>query len=328
MTSLRSCFGPILGLLFWGGLGLGIGLSSAPTVALAADDDAIVAELKAGGEKLVAAFNAGKATETAAFFLPKGEWIDEEGTVYQGKEQIEEVLKAYFEKFPGAKMGLEVESVRVVGPVAIEEGSRTMTGGKAGGEAIIRYIAVYAKSDAGWRIASVRDFADDPAPTAHDHLAPLSWLVGDWVNEGSGMVVKISYKWSEDTNFLLGDYNITSGETVVMKSTQRIGWDPLTGKVKSWMFDADGGYATAEWTQLEEGWVLKSSAVLPDGQTGSATIAVTASDAARFNMKGTERIVGDTRDDDFDITVVRQAPAAGAKDGKAAPGTAAPAAGK
>jgi len=298
----------------------------------AAEDETVIAELKAGGQKLVAAFNAAKVDETAAFFLPKGEWIDEEGTVYQGKEQIQEVLKAYFEKFPEAKMGLEVESIRLVGPVAIEEGSRTMTGGKAGGEAIIRYIAVYAKTEAGWRIASVRDFADDPAPTPHDHLAPLGWLVGDWVNEGSGMVVKISYKWSEDTNFLLGDYNISSGENVVMKSTQRIGWDALSGKVKSWMFDADGGYAVGDWTQLEEGWVIKSSAVMPDGLTGSATISVTAADQTRFTMKGTERIVGDARDDDFDITVVRQAPTAGAapaKDGKPAPAAgAAPAAGK
>ena len=276
-----------------------------------AQDEPVVAELKAGGAKLVEAFNAAKGDETAAFFLPKGEWIDEEGTVYQGQDQIKEVLKAYFEKFPGARMALDVESVRLVGPVAIEEGTRTMTGGKQGGEATIRYIAVYAKSDSGWRIASVRDFADDPIPTAHDHLQALGWLVGDWVNEGSGLVVKISYKWSDDQNFLLGDFHVTSGEEVVMKSTQRIGWDPLTGKVKSWMFDADGGYGTGDWTELEEGWVIKSSAVMPDGTTGSATIKITADEASRFTMKGTERIIGNARDDDFEVAVVRKAPTAG-----------------
>ena len=291
---------------------IAIGLVSLVTgvVPARAQDEAVFTELKAGAEKLAAAFNAAKVDETAAFFLPKGEWIDEEGTVYQGQEQIKEVLKTYFEKFPGAKMTLDVESVRVVGPVAIEEGTRTMTGGKAGGTATIRYIAVYAKGEGGWQVASVRDFADDPAPTPHDRLQPLAWLVGDWVNEGSGVIVKISYKWSEDTNFLLADYHVTSGEDVLMKSTQRIGWDPLSGKVKSWMFDADGGYATGDWTQLPEGWVIKSAAVMPDGTTGSATISITASDPSRFTMKGTDRIVGDTRDDDFEVTVARKPPVA------------------
>lgn len=296
----------LLGAVLWGVLGAGWGIRPAP-----AADEALVAEIRSGGGKLAAAFNAAKVDETAAFFLPQGEWIDEAGTVYQGQEQIRDVLKAYFEKFPEAKMALDVESVRLVGPVAIEEGSRTMTGGKAGGEAIIRYIAVHAKTESGWRIASVRDFADDPLPTPHDHLQPLGWLVGDWVNEGGGLVVKISYKWSEDKNFLMGDYHVTSADDVVMKSTQRIGWDPLSGKVKSWLFDADGGYAVGDWTQLEEGWVIKSSAVMPEALTGSATIAITATDQSRFTMKGTERIVGDARDDDFEITVVRQAPAAG-----------------
>jgi len=295
---------------FWGSGATAV-QAQADTAAAAAQDDSVAAELRSGAEKLIAAFNGAKAKETSAFFLPKGEWIDEEGTVYQGQEQIEGVLKEYFEKFPEARMALDVESVRLVGPVAIEEGTRTMHGGKAGGEAVIRYIAVYAKTENGWRIASVRDFADDPAPTPHDYLQPLGWLVGDWVNEGSGLVVKISYKWSEDTNFLLGDFHVTNGEEVVMKSTQRIGWDPLAGKVKSWMFDADGGYAVADWTQLEEGWVLKSAAVMPDGSTGSATISITASDQSRFTMKGTERIIGNVRDDDFDITVVRKAPTAG-----------------
>lgn len=298
---------------FWGSGATAVHAQAdtAAAAAATAQDDSVAAELRSGAEKLIAAFNGAKAKETSAFFLPKGEWIDEEGTVYQGQEQIEGVLKEYFEKFPEARMALDVESVRLVGPVAIEEGTRTMHGGKAGGEAVIRYIAVYAKTDNGWRIASVRDFADDPAPSPHDYLQPLGWLVGDWVNEGSGLVVKISYKWSEDKNFLLGDFDVASGEEVVMKSTQRIGWDPLAGKVKSWMFDADGGYATADWTQLEEGWVLKSSAVMPDGSTGSATISITASDQSRFTMKGTERIVGNVRDDDFDITVVRKAPGAG-----------------
>ena len=59
------------------------------------------------------------------------------------------------------------------------------------------------------RIVSLRDFADDRSTTPHDRLQPLAWLVGDWVNESSDAAVKISYRWSEDKNFLLGDYHVT-----------------------------------------------------------------------------------------------------------------------
>ena len=47
-------------------------------------DDAAIAAVRKSDEQLVAAFNAGKADEVAGMFLPKGELIDEEGTVYQG----------------------------------------------------------------------------------------------------------------------------------------------------------------------------------------------------------------------------------------------------
>ncbi len=119
---------------------------------------------RAGAQKLIARrFNGGKAKETSAFFLPKGEWIDEEGTVYQGQEQIEGVLKEYFEKFPEARMALESG----VGPARRSGGHRRgrgrCTAARRGGEAIIRYIAVYAKTENGWRIASVRTLPDDPA---------------------------------------------------------------------------------------------------------------------------------------------------------------------
>ena len=80
-----------------------------------------------------------------------------------------------------------------------------------------------------------------------------------------------------------------------MKSTQRIGWDPLAGKVRSWMFDSDGGYADGLWTLVEDAWVIKSSAVMPDGQTGSATVTMLPKGTDRFVMKGTERIVGNAR---------------------------------
>jgi uncharacterized protein (TIGR02246 family) len=269
-------------------------------------------QIKASAEALVKSFDAGKADEVAAMFLPKGELIDEEGVVYQGQAEIKDLLTKFFTKFPGAKLTLSIESIRLVGPVAIEEGTRHTTTKDGAERAQVRYIAVRAKTPSGWQIASLRDFPDDPLPTAHDRLAPVAWLVGDWVNEGTDAAVKISYRWSEDKNFILGDFLVSKDGQVAMKSSQRIGWDPLAGKVRSWLFDSDGGFGEGHWTLVENSWVIKSSAVLPDGLTGSATLTITPIDKDHYTLAGTERIVGDARDDDFEVKVARQPPAAGA----------------
>lgn len=269
----------------------------------------LVKELRTAAEHLVTIFNAGKAAEVAGLFLPEGEWVDDAGNVYQGRKSIEEVLTKYFEKYPGAQIALEIETIRAIGPLAIEEGTRTMSAGEDA-QAIIHYVAVLAKTDSGWQYASVKDTAREPIPTAHAALEPLSWMVGDWISEGAEGNVQITYRWSEDGNFLLGDYLIKADGEMVMKSTHRIGWDAQHDQVRSWLFDSDGGFGEGKWTQLSDSWHIHSSATLPDGRAGSAIVTLTPHDGNRFTIRGTERLIGGVKDDDFELTVVRQAPPA------------------
>jgi len=289
-------------------LALALGATCWLTTPAAAQNDAETAPIRAADEQLVKAFNAGKVDELAAMFLPQAELIDDDGNEYRGQAAIKELLTKYFAKFPGAKLSLSVDSIRVMGPVAIEDGTRIMATKDDTGRAVVRYTAVLAKSGNNWQIASLRESPDDSDLTAHDLLQPLAWLVGEWVNEGNDAAVKITYRWSEDKNFMLGDFHVTRGGSVVMQSTQRIGWDPLAGKVRSWMFDSDGGFGEGQWTLVDDSWVIKSTAVLPDGQTGSATVTVTPQGKDRYTLKGTDRIAGDQRDDDFQYVVTRKPP--------------------
>ena len=55
-----------------------------------------MAAIRAASEQSVVAFNTGKVDELAAMFLPKGEFIDENGNVYQGEQEIKELFKAFF----------------------------------------------------------------------------------------------------------------------------------------------------------------------------------------------------------------------------------------
>lgn len=274
-------------------------------------EEAALAAVRKSTEQAAQAFNAGKVDELAAMFLPKGELIDEEGTVYAGQQEIKNLFSAFFQRFPGAKLARDVESIRLVGPVAIEEGTRTMTTKDGAVKSQFRYIAVWAKTDRGWQLASFRDFADDPEPTANEYLQPLAWLVGDWINEGADGKVAISYRWSDDKNFLLAEFRFDSAEGSPRKTSQRLGWDPAAGKIRSWLFDSDGGFAEGYWTVVEDGVVIKSSSTNPDGTTASATMVVAPADKDHFTITGTDRIVGDSREADFEITVARRPPAKG-----------------
>jgi len=280
----------------------------AAPAANAQQPDADTAAIRTASAQLVKAFNAGHTDELAAMFLPKGELVDAEGVVYEGQAAIKDLLTKYFAKFPGAKLKLEIDSIRVIGPVAFEEGTRTTTTKDETSRAQVRYTAIRTKVGNNWPIVSIRDYSDDDL-TPNDHLQSLAWLVGEWVNEGNDAAVRITYRWSDDNNFILGELHVGKNGSVVMNSTQRIGWDPLAGKVRSWMFDSDGGYGDGHWTALDDGsWVIKSTAVLPDGQTGSATVTLTPQGKDRYVLKGTDRIAGDTRDDDFEYVVTRRPP--------------------
>lgn len=279
-----------------------------------AQDDPAAADVRKANESLVKAFNAANADELAAQFLPKGELVDEEGTIYQGKQELTEAFKSFFAKFPGAKLTMSIDSVRSLSPnLVVEEGLRVITAGKDLEErAQLRFVAVRTKgADGRWLIASLREFSDDPLPTPNERLQGLAWLVGDWVNEGSDGKVRISFRWSDDKNFLLGDYHIEAKGKAGMKSSQRLGWDPLAGRVRSWLFDADGGFSEGAWTPTEDGWMVKSNSINPDGATGSATLIITSQGADRFTIKGTHRIVAEQAEPDFEFVITRRPPAAG-----------------
>jgi uncharacterized protein (TIGR02246 family) len=260
-------------------------------------------------EDFVKAFDAGKTEDLAALFDERGELTDDAGVVHAGIADIKELFARFFKKFPGATSTMTPESIRLIGPsLAIEDGSRTVTLQNGQARAATGYTLVLLKQKGQWKIASARESEDDASLTPHDRLQPLAWLVGDWVDEGSDAVVQISCRWSEDKNFLLVDFNAKIQGKPGLKSSQRIGWDPLTGKVKSWVFDSDGGYGDAVWTQVDNRWVVKSAAVMPNGETGSATIILEPNGKDGYAMKGFDRIRGDVAERDFEITIVRKPP--------------------
>ena len=302
LTSLQNSLVPVMAALL-----LAVALhpqAIAQETALAPLEEAVVRE----SEATVKAFNAGDAAALGRMFLDTGELVDEAGTVHNGQAAITELFTGFFGKYPKATLEMLVDSARPVGgTLAVEEGQRRITTA-AGETAQVRYVAVRSKLGDRWPIASYQEFADDPLPTAREVLQAVSWIVGDWVDESPEGRTAISFRWSDDGNFLIGDYVMSAAGAGESRSTQRIGWDPASGQVRSWTFDDDGGFTEGRWERTDEGWAVASQATMPDGTTGSATLTISVKDADHFVVRGTDRIVGDVAEPDFEMTITRKPP--------------------
>ena len=307
-SSARMTFGKILAMT--------VLLAGAVGSSAAADDGggsrSLEDAMQHASDATVKAFNAADSAALGAMFVESGEFVDESGAVHAGRKAITDLFSRFFEKYPQAVLEMAVTSVRPVGDaIAVEEGERRIT--TADGEsAQMRYAAVRMKQGDTWPIASYREFSDEPLPTPREVLQSLSWIVGDWIDEGQEGRTAISYRWSEDGNFLIGDYTMSAAGAGESKSTQRIGWDPVNGRLRSWTFDADGGYTEGHWDATDDGWIVKSEATMPDGTTGSATLMIAVKDADHFVVRGTDRIVGGVEEPDFELTIARKGPQPGA----------------
>jgi uncharacterized protein (TIGR02246 family) len=279
---------------------------AAAQAAPAADaDEAAVRKVAAA---VAETFNAAKPAEFSALFVEDGEVVDEAGNLYRGKAQIAEAMGRYFEAFPGAKLSYATGSLRRIGPdLAIEDGVSVIQADDAA--ATNQYTTVYVKRDGKWQIASLRQVEDTEPPTPHEKLQPLSWLVGSWVDEGAEASIAMDCRWTEDENFLIVDYTVSSQGQVVLKSNQRIGWDPRTKQIKTWIFDSDGGHGEGICAPMGDQWIIKTSGVTPEGITGTATIIMTPESPDRFTWETVDRITGESVEPNTKVVVVRKAPA-------------------
>lgn len=278
-----------------------------PPAAVAEVD--FMAEAEARSVNFAKAFDAAKVDELAKLFTTDAEFVDEEGNIYQGKTEIEALFTAFFEKFPGAKLKTEVDSVRPVGGnMLVEEGTRTIAAADASSTAVLRYLMVLTKDGGEWKISMIREFAQDAPATQLDYLMPLSLLEGEWIDENPEGATRVQYQWNEEKTFLLGEYTVQINGRPAMKSSQRLGWDPVQQKIRSWTFDADGGFSEGYWTPTENGWLVKSTATLPSGEIGSATLTLTLLDDDRISVSSRDRVIGNVVEEPFEIQIVRRPP--------------------
>lgn len=223
-------------------------------------------------EDFVAAFKRHDATAVADMWTEDGEYVDEVGQKYVGREAIKQEYERFFQNNRETELRVNVDSIRIITPsVAIEDGSAVLEPPPAGAPGSSKYIAVHVKQDDGrWLLASVRDSRVE-VPSTYGHLQELEPLVGTWTAEHAGKRADVSCHWNPHKSFLERRFVVTRDGVMISSSTEIIGWDPITQQVTSWTFSTDGGRAIGTWTALEDGWRVRSEGLTADGVRTEAT---------------------------------------------------------
>jgi uncharacterized protein (TIGR02246 family) len=263
-------------------------------------------------EAFVKAFNAADPKAVGNLFVPEAQMVDEEGNTTQGREAIEKVFAGIVAEKPQPQMAVEIESIRFIGSaLAVETGACRVTRKPGAAPDVDRYTAVHVKTrDGQWLMAFVRDTPGTEL-TNYERLKPLEWLIGDWIDESRESVVLTSYKWAPNKNYILGEIKVRMQGRDAMDVSQRIGWDPLTKRIKSWQFDTEGGHGESVWTAAGDHWVMKATGVRRDGTPASATNLITPTGKDSYTWRSTDRVVGTEMVAPTEVKIVRKPPEPG-----------------
>ncbi|HQR07706.1 MAG TPA: SgcJ/EcaC family oxidoreductase [Gemmatales bacterium] len=273
--------------------------------------DSDLEAIKSTATKYGKAFETNDAAALGALFTDEAEFVDGVDNVVHGKKAIEEAFATLFKNNPKQKIVVDMDVVRRLSSTClVEEGTYTFQSTadpKATAERS-KYVMLHVKQPDGWKIASIRT-NHELAVAHHEHLKSLDWLVGTWVDEGADDVIETAWKWSEDGNYLLGEFKITAKGKTVLKGTHRLGWDPLLKQIRSWVFDNQGGFSKGRVTSSGNNrWTIKSTGVSSDGDATSATAIYEKKSKDRFQINMQDRVQDGDPLPDLAITIVRAAP--------------------
>jgi uncharacterized protein (TIGR02246 family) len=265
------------------------------------------AAIQKKGEAFVKAFHKADAEALAAFWAPNGEFTDQTGRHLKGRKAIEKAFTQLFSKYKGLKLRTDSLSLRFVTPsVAIEDGTTEVFPQDGGPPTRANYTIVHVKKDGEWLLASVRNSPMTP-PSNYEHLGELEFAIGEWAGQtDTGEGERLALAWSDNQTFITGTFSTTARDVLVGSAKQWIGWDPVAKRVRSWIFDATGGFGEGSWTKEGKRWIIKTSMTLQDGKKATATFLLAPVNADTITLQSRDRSVdGDKLPDTKEIKLKR-----------------------
>lgn len=122
-------------------------------------------------------------------------------------------------------------------------------------------------------------------PESDDPLHSLEWLLGEWTGLTDNATVLVSSHPCEGGAFIERSFVVKREGQPDIGGTQRIGWDPVSRRIKCWTFDTLGGFGEGYWHRDGDAWVIESDETLADGSQSSTTAILTPHGNDRFDWQ-------------------------------------------
>ena len=243
------------------------------------------------GAKYVAAFEKGDADALGALYAEDAQYTVDDGETVTGRNEIRARSEGLFEETETRELLIVPDSARFVTEnVMVEKGVAVVSLDGAAGEAT-RYSVTYVKKADGWLIADIQE-ASLPAPDpAAESLSTLSWMIGKWKVDSESIDAEMTAEWTLGGRFLSRTTRIRGGDEEEFVSVEVIGYDPVRGQLRSWIFDNEGGFGQGMWRADEGKWLIQITATMPEGGQSSSEHVVTLLDEDTAEMETINRIL-------------------------------------
>ncbi len=253
----------------------------------AADEKAIKSRM----EEFQAAFNHQDAKKLSSLWSSNAIYSNPAtGEVAEGREAIAKLFKEKFEYGKEKQIEFVHKNVKFSPDEAIEQGLMKVTiAGKPAKQ--VAFQMTFIKEKGKWLIDQVNQIEVQPAPSNFEHLSALAWFTGEWKNGDPNVEVAFIGEWDQYKNFLTQHFAMKVYGQDDLKGKQIIAWDPIEKKIRSWVFDSDGGFGEGTWTKVDKSWYASMKYKLSDGRTATATNVYTPIDDHTYTFASVEREV-------------------------------------
>ena len=129
---------------------------------------------------------------------------------------------------------------------------------------------VWGLVDGHWRAGKITDHEPEALAKHQEALKAMEWMIGKWASRGEDESVESSCRWASSKAFLLRRFKASRPGQWEHEGLIIIGWDPEEKRIRSWMFDTDGGHAESLWSREGDRWITNARHVLPDGRIASS----------------------------------------------------------
>jgi uncharacterized protein (TIGR02246 family) len=266
--------------------------------------------IRAQSQAFVAAFNKRDAKAIANMWTENGEYIDDVGRRFLGRDAIEKGYAQFFADGRKVTLRITIDSLRLLSKdAAIEDGRAAVDPPPAGVPGFSKYTVVHARVDGKWLMASVRDTHVE-TPSAYRNVADLDWLIGTWIAEAHGHKTESVCRWIANKSFVQRTYTMTRADGMKSSGVQIIGFNAEDNHVQSWNFSPDGGHAVGVWIPREGGWRAQMRGVTGDGTVTASVNLLTRLDDNAYVWQSVERTAAGTSLPDSDEVIMKRQRAA------------------